>query len=257
MPAMQTRTYWKNRVMNFYDEQLNPEFRSGLWANCPLQAIMADPQLGTIFFDDFFWIGNSGDIWTITEDAGKSGTDAVQDRAGGWYKQYCDADDNDESYLHTAGESWLLAEDKALWFEAEIEWTNSGTTDGNFMCGLFEDAGALGSMQDDEAGPPDDYDGLNFYKANGLATIAFETSIATAQVTANLTEDYVSGTVYRLGAYWDGIGTVTPYLDGVAGTAHTMGTGGGECNALAGGCSSDGTAEEAFEVGYVKIVQLR
>lgn len=258
MVATQSRSYWKDGVHNFYDGQLNPAFRFGVWANCPIQAIMADSQLGTIFYDDFFHFGNTGDIWTIVEDGGDAGgTDAIQDAAGGWYKHYCDGDNDDEAYIATAGESWKLDEDKPLWFEIGIKWTNSTSTVGNFICGLFEGGGDANSLVDSEGGPPADYDGVTFSKTSGTAVIAFETSIGNVPVTADLTDAFVSGTAYRLGFYWDGVGTVTPYLDGVAGTAHTMAATGLECNAVAGGVKSTGTSEEYFEVDFIKIVQLR
>lgn len=258
MATKQSRSYWKDNVLNFYDETLNYAFKVGVWANCPLQAIMTDPQLGTIFFDDFMYIGNSGDIWTVVEDAGAAGTDAIQDTAGGWYKHYCDeASDNDEAILATAGDSWKLAEDKPLWFEAGIKWTNSSGTLGSFACGMIEDPSDGNVLQDDEGGPQADYTGVLFSKTAGTTVIEFETSIGSAQVTKDLTTSWVDGDAYRFGFYWDGIGTVTPYINGVAKTVHTLATTGGEVAAVAGYVQSDGTAEEYFEVDFIKIVQLR
>lgn len=258
MVATQQRSYWKERVLNFYDQSMNLEFRDGLWANCPIEAIMADPQLGTIFYDDFTHIGVSGDTWTIVEDAGAAGTDKVTDAANGWYQHYADdGSDEDEAYLATAAGSWQLASNKPCWFEVSVAWTNPATTVGNFICGLYENAGDANSYQDAEGGPPADYDGVSFSKTSGTTVLAFETSIATDQVTQTLDAAFVSGTTYRLGFYWDGGTTVTPYLDGVAATAHTMAATGAAANAMAGGAKGTGTGECLFAADYIKIVQLR
>jgi hypothetical protein len=245
--------------MNFFDNKSNPEFKIGVWANCPLLAIQADPSLGTVFFDDFFTQKStkaaSAGIWTVVEDDGASGTDAVVDTVCGIYNHYCDGDDNDEAYLATTGESWKLATGKELWFEARFTFTNSATTAGVFVIGLMEGGGGADTMQDTEAGPLADYDGFCFFKESGDSYISFETSVATAQTTTTDEMAFVSGTTYKVAAHYDGITTVTPYLDDVAGTAHTIAATGGELNACFG-VKSNG-AEEYIAMDYIKIVQLR
>jgi len=248
--------YWKNNVLNFYDKINGATFKDGPWAHCPILAILADPSLGTIFLDDFFMFGATGDLWTIVEDAGAGGTDGVQDAAGGWYKHFCDGDDNDEAYLATEGESWKLETNKPLWFEAKIKLTEANTDDANWIVGLIEGGGAANTLQDDGAGPLANYDGACFFKVDGTMKVQFETSIAAAQVTNATLADFTSGTAVRLGFHWDGVGTVTPYVDGVAGTAHTMAATGGELNACFG-VKAGGGNEEAIEIDYIKVVQLR
>ncbi len=252
---MQTRTYWKGNNLNYYDETNNPEFCVGVWASCPILAIQADPYLGHIFEDHFDMFGATGDRWTVVEDAGAGGTDAVQDAAGGWYKHYCDGDDNDEAYLASEGESFKLATGKPCWFEARIKLTEANTDDANWVVGLMEGGGAANTMQDNGAGPLADYDGCCFFKVDGTMAIQFETSIATAQVTTASVATFVSGTAYRLGFYWDGVETVTPYLDGVAKTAHTMAATGLEAN-VCFGVKAGGANEEAIEIDYIKCVQI-
>ena len=85
MVAIDTKTHWKHRVINFYDKSLNYTFRDGLWANCPIEAIMADPQLGTIFYDDFHHQSSTKaaqqGAWVIIEDDGAACTDGITDAA--------------------------------------------------------------------------------------------------------------------------------------------------------------------------------
>lgn len=253
---MQTASFWKNNVLNFFDKDKHAAFQTDLWANCPILAIMADPSLGTILFDDFFMFGVTGDLWTVVEDAGASGTDAVQDAANGWYKHFCDGDDNDEAYLASEGESWKLAANKPLWFECQLKLTEANTDDANWVVGLIEGGGAADTLADNGGGPPADYDGACFFKVDGTMTIQFETSVATAQTTNASLATFVSGTTYRLGFYWDGVSSVTPYVNGTAGSAHTIATTGGECNACFG-VKAGGANEEAIEIDYIRVVALR
>lgn len=251
---MTTRGHRHGGIMNFHEEQST--FKTGPWASCPILGILTDPSYGTIFMDDFFMYGATGDMWTLVEDAGKAGTDAVLDDAAGWYQHYCDGDDNDESYLASEGESWKLASGKPLWFEAKVRLTEANTDDANWIVGLIEGGGAANTLLDNGGGPPANYDGVCFFKVDGTMYIQFETSIAATQVTNATFNAFVSGTAYRLGFHWDGVSTVTPYVNGVAGTAHTMATTGGECNACFG-VKAGGANEEAIEIDYIKIVQLR
>jgi len=252
--SLQTRSYWKNNVMTFYDEGELAAHRSGLWAGCPILAIMCDPGVGDIFMDDFFYF-TEADIWTTTEDADKTGTDIITDAKNGWYKNFCDGNDNDESYCITTGESWKLVSGDPLWFEARIKLTEANTDDANWIVGLTENPGA-NSLLDNGGGPAANYDGIVFFKVDGTMKIQFETSKAAAQTTNATLATFTSGTAYRLGFYYDGGTTVTPYVDGVAGTAHSLTLSGlGEMNAFFG-VKAGGANEEAIEVDYIKIVQV-
>jgi hypothetical protein len=255
---MSTKSIWTENNLGFFDDKYNPAFQAGLWAKCPLLAIQQDSTVGKIFTDEFnsqaSTKASQTGVWVIIEDDGASGTDAILDRLGGWYKHFCDGDDNDEAYMATKGAHWKMEAGKPLWVQFEAEWTNSATTAGGFIVGLMEGGGDAETLQDDEGGPPDDYDGLCFFKQSGDTAISFETSIATAQVTNAAFADYTSGDVVVLGAYWDGVSTVTPFIDGVAGTPHAMAATGALAKAVFG-CKSNG-AEEAFEAGSIKIVSI-
>lgn len=256
---MSIKAYWKHRVLNFFDPVNNPEFKTGVWANCPTLAILADPSIATVFFDNFFAQKStkaaSAGNWTVVEDDDASGTDGVTDAVGGVYNHYCDGDDNDEAYLATTGESWLMATGKPLWFETMFTFTNSATTAGVFCVGIADGGGGADTMQDTEAGPLASYDGFFFFKESGDTYISFESSVAAAQVTNTALQAFVSGTTYRLGVYYDGVTTITPYVDDVAGTAHTMATNTSEGNIFFG-VKSNG-AEEYIAMDYIKCVQLR
>ena len=252
---MSTKSIWTENNLGFFDDRYNPAFQAGLWAKCPINAINHDIGMGTILQDDFFEF-TEADTWTTTEDAGKSGTDGINDETAGWYKNFCDGDDNDESYCHSVGETWKMASGKPLWMECKVRLTEAATDDANWIVGIMEAGGDANTLLDNGGGPAANYDGACFFKVDGDMSIQFETSIATAQVTADVVGTSVSGTAYKLGFYWDGVSSVTPYVNGVAGTAHAMATTGGEANAVFG-VKAGGTNEEAIEIDFIKIVQIR
>ena len=262
---MQTRTYWKNQNMTYRDEVFGPAEGVSLWQTCPMVAQL-DPSIAHIFFDDFFKQDSTKSSpvtpYTIVEDDGAGGTDAIQDAAGGVYKHFCDGDDNDEAYMSTTREPWKFAAGKSLWFEARIAITQGAVNKANWIVGLTDAAGA-DMLLDDGAGPAASYDGAVFFGTEGALTFGFETSNSGTQSTTASAGTIVSGTMIRLGFWFnsesssDTTGTITPYVDGVAGTAHTITLAGLEEMEFTIGVKSDGSAEEAFSIDYLKIVQIR
>ena len=262
---MQTRTYWKNQNMTFRDEDHGPAEGGSLWQICPLAALN-DPSVAHIFFDDFFTQpgtkASAAGSYLIVEDDGAGGTDAVQDAAGGVYKHFCDGDNDDEAYMLTAKEQWKFAAGKSLWLEARIAITQGATNKANWIVGLT-DAAAADMLLDSEAGPAASYDGAVFFGTAGALTFGFETSNAAAQVTTANAGTIVSATMINLGFHFksesaaDTVGTITPYVNGVAGTAHSITLVGLEEMEFCIGVKSNGEAEEAFSIDYLKIVQIR
>lgn len=251
---MSVKANWKDRVLNFYDPVNNPEFKTGVWANCPVQAIQADPSLASVLYDDFHYFDATKWARSVYPAGAPAGTVGIADAVGGVYNTYCDGDDNDECYVLSEGQSWLMATGKPLWFETKFTFTNSATTAGVFVVGIADSTGE-NFMQDTEAGPAASYDGFCFFKESGDTAISFETSLAGAQVTNAALITFTSGTTYRLGIYYDGVTTVTPYVDDVAKTAHTMATNTSE-GSIIFGTKSNG-AEEYIAMDYIKCVQLR
>lgn len=262
---MQTRSYWNQYNLTFRDDIYGPDKGGSIWQLCPLVALH-DPTVAHVFFDDFFMMqstkASAVPPYTIVEDDGASGTDAIQDAAGGVYKHFCDGDNDDEAYLSTTAEQWKFAAGKSLWFEARIAITQGSTNAANWIVGLTDKAGE-NMLQDSEAGPAASYDGAVFFGTAGALTYGFETSNAATQVTTATAGTSVSGAFMNLGFWFksestsDTTGTITPYVNGVAGTAHTITITGLEEMAFTIGTKSNGSAEEAFSIDYLKIVQIR
>ena len=264
---MQTRGSWNQYNMTFRDEVYGPSQGGSIWQLCPYPVLL-DPSVGHVYYNDFY-VQNSTkaaatDEWIITEDDGAGGTDGVIDSACGIYKQYCDGDNDDESYLISKSETWKFAAGKSLWLEARIAITQGATNKANWICGLMDAAGA-NAAQDGGAGPAATYDGAVFYGVEGALTYGFETSNAGTQVTTAPASGWtsVSGTFMNLGFWFksestsDTTGTITPYVNGAAGTAHTITLAGLEEMHFIIGVKSDGSAEEAFSIDYLKVAQVR
>jgi len=263
--SMQTRTYWSYGNMTYRDETFGPDAGVSLWQTCPISALL-DPSVAHVFYDDFFQQnatkGTADDQWTIVEDDGAGGTDAMQDAAGGIYKHFCDGDDNDEAYLLSTNECWKIAAGKSLWFECRAAFTEGNTNDMNWALGLSDQAGA-NMIVDNGAGPAASYDGCAFWNLENALTVSFETSNAATQSTATSCGSHVSGTFANYG-FWvrtesasDTVAVVTPYVNGTAYTARNITLAGLEEMHFFIGVKSDGNAEEAFSIDYLKIVQIR
>lgn len=241
-------------ILNLTAPTINTSSGSGMWADYPLQN-SDDPSLYHALFDDFSYFVEA-DLWATTEDASKTGTDAIMDVVGGVYTNFCDADDNDESYCISACESFKFATGKKVWFEARLRVDEAATDDANVIVGLMDVAGA-DALLDNGGGPAASYDGAVFFKVDGTLAWQFETSNAGDQVTNATVGTYTDDTFARVGFYFDGATTITPYFNGTAGTAHTISCSGLEEMHAFFGIKNGGTAEEAVEIDYIKCVQLR
>lgn len=258
--ASKLGSYWKSGTMNFYDHKGHPAWRFGLWANCPIQAIKCDPQLGHVFFTDFFE-HTDGDAFTnaVYPAGAAAGTNAVTAGIGGWYHFYCDGDDKDESYEVSTGESWLFASGKKLWFECSLKLTEANDDDASWVIGLMDVAGQ-NALLDDGAGLAATYDGAVFFKVDGTLTTYFGSSNAGTPATTTTMGTFVSGTAVRLGFYFDGTATtstITPYINGVAKTAQTITLSGLEEMELFMGVKAGDANEEHLEIDWIKCVQLK
>jgi len=263
---MQTRAYWNNYNMTFRDETHGPSAGGSFWQTCPLVAHF-DPSVASVFYDDFYELPGTAAAdkrWGITEDAGKTGTDAMLDMRGGVYSQYVGGTNNEETYLHTVSESWILTAGYSLWFEARVAIVETSTNEANFWIGLT-DVEAANQVADTNAGPIDTYDGVGFFKTGGaLTTVGFETSNNTTQSTSTSQWTIVSGAFRNYGCWIktestsDTVAVCTPYVDGVAGTAHNITLSGlAEMEFVIGLKTGATDAEEIFYVDYVKVIQIR
>ena len=140
--------------------------------------------------------------------------------------------------------------------EARLKVDEANTDDANVIVGLSDAAGA-DMLLDNGAGPAASYDGAVFFKVDGTLAWQFETSNAGDQVTNAAVGTYTDDTFAKVGFYFDGATTITPYFNGTAGTAHTISCTGLQEMHLFFGVKTGSTNEEAIEIDYIKCVQLR
>lgn len=258
-PNKQMRSYWNGGVLNFFDEILHPEFRNGVWSTCPIKQIKSDPSLGTVYIDDMTFCNDAGGHSKWTE-SGDAQVIAIADGANGQLSlQPDDGTIEHAATIATNGESWLCSSGKELWFEAGVILTEANTDDANILIGLCDSPGA-DVLQDAGAGPPDDYDGLVFFKVLNGTVWQFETSNATSQDPNTDVGDFTSGALHRVGFHFDGTattGVVTPYLDDVVATAVSVTLSAFGAMEFVASVKNGGGNRENLLIDYVKIVQLR
>lgn len=192
----------------FRDNSYSPAEGLSLWETCPTLAFLCDPSVGHIK-DEPFDNYTSGD-WTVSQVAG-SGTVALQDAQGGVIKITNGSSDNDETQIQKKGEAYKLATGKPLWFETEIKVNTASQADIYVGLGITNASSISGAS-----------DGVTFRMADdSSAAVKFYTEKNSTETESSTLHTMGDDTYVRLGFYFDGAGSVTPYVNGSAFTAHT------------------------------------
>lgn len=154
--------------------------------------------MGSIeLFDDFLEYLSKANGWETT--ATDSGSIAAADVEGG-QAVLTPSDgsvvNNDETYLHTL-KVFLFRDDGYIYAAARIKTTKvaASINTHNWLFG-FSSAAVADTIQDDGAGPPANYYGAVFFKADGAAARFFEASAGTAQTTSAALDDMADDTYY-------------------------------------------------------------
>jgi hypothetical protein len=256
-PNVQTRSYWHANNLTFRSPYSKTAGAS-LWDFAPQLAAL-DPAAYTLYFDDFFEydggaLGNWADVFAST------GTAVVGDGANGIVNILTAATDNDSSVLSSIAESWLFAAAKPLWFEAGLTLTEANVDDANIAIGLSDVVDAT-ILTANGAGPPATYDGAVWCKVDGGTVWQFETSNAAAQVNTASAGAFTDGVFTRLGFIFDPAdgttGSITPFYNGVAGTAHAITLAGLAEMHIVLAVQAGDTNVETLIMDYVKVVAVR
>lgn len=229
------------------------------------------------FCDDFDHLVTA-DRWTpvLTD----SGTATVGDAAGG-ILTIAPSDgtvvDNDEAYLVSTAELFLVAADKPIVIEGRLKFTEANTDDANVIFGLMDAAGA-NSLLDDGGGPAASYDGAVFFKVDGGTRWQVESSNATTQTTTDT--EYTAGAEYHtlrieITPISSADASVTFWIDEAGGQdaiqcrenganprtpaiKHTLAISGmQEMHVIAGMKNGDDTNVESLLVDYISVWQKR
>ena len=225
-------------------------------------------------FDEDFLVGPATDNtsnlplnWGAVTDLAGAAFDS-QNGAGGWARILTDATDNDETYIASLGANWLFAAGKPLLFMTKFKHTKS--TLAGFVVGLSSVV-AADTLVDTGSTMVTTYDGCVFSRPEDDSHILFASSNATVQDSADLVA-WTDGDVFEGGFLFDPSGgaaategLLTPFYLTTAGDWSTLTMGTGQEITLAGlevmkilmGVKIDGSAAEAMDVDYVKILAKR
>jgi len=136
--------------------------------------------------DDFLWY-ISPHLWTLVGD----GTAAAGDAAGGVITLTTGATDNNEVYLATTKEIFLIAANKPIEGECKLQYTEAVTGANNTanVFFAFSDAIAADFMVDNGAGVKTSFSGAAIFKVDGSTVWKCMVSIGTTQtiLTSTLT----------------------------------------------------------------------
>lgn len=228
---------------------------AGMWAGAPSPAD-PDPSKAHVFFRDFIEdeIGATG--WVVIEDDAAD-TQVASDAQHGKLVLTCKATtDNDACQAFWAQETFKLTSGKSLWYEARVRCPAGDATNLDFWIGLAETEDLTGVADNMPA------NGFGFRKDDGDTHIDIHSSDGGTDTSGTERGTLVNATWIKLGLKFNGgasgAGTLTPYIDGTAGTAITVTY--ATMAELAPGFmirNGDGTTTQVLEIDYVKVVTER
>ncbi len=257
-PRMNTRGYTRNGNVYYRDNIYSGTRGRSLWETAPMLAALSDPSTYFLFREDFRTLLDLTNDWAAVKDGAV--VPIQLDAANGVLSIPTDVTNNNEHYISSIAENWLFAANKPLWFEARVALTEANVDDANIIVGL-SDTVAADSLLDNGAGPMASYDGAVWFKVDGGVVWQFESSNAGTQVTTASAGAFASNTWYRVGFIFDPLagttGEITPYLDGVAGTAQAITLAGLEEMHILLGAKAGGGAAEVLRVDYVQVLAVR
>lgn len=207
----------------FPDQQFSPAAGLSLWDGCPLMAMRQDPSVGIFMFEDFVNVAADAATaiptsWTAN---GDHKTTIYPKVAGGVIDLECGNTDNDEYYLQVGSGAVHApffitdANSKPLWFEAYVAGLEHA--DVGYFVGLAEEGCAAANfLTDDDAILADkDLVGFNVLTATPDAwNVTWKKAGQAVQAIVGAAVN--AGDYHRFGFVFDGLHTITFYVDRVA-----------------------------------------
>jgi len=250
--------------MGFFDEDNNSDYRTGVWADCPLLAIEADPSLAYVFMEDFlsFPAITDGDPptlagWTCAQ--ATIGGIAIKAGAGGILEMDSESATGGQGIqMQQTVAPFLCAANKDIWFETRVRVDDTYDKI-QFFAGLAKIDTTLSAAGDFDTGS--DYIGFGVE-----TTLAGVTSFYICKDAAELSDSMgTAGTLgedtwIRLGFHIDGTTGIHAFIDGVeVALTNVVYTGIPTTDALSVSfvCQSDGTNDPLLDIDWVRCAQLR
>ena len=258
--ANRARSFYNKGVHNFYDDQINSTFKTGVWADCPLVAIACDPTVGYVFFEDFMnWKGAAIETtnmagWTVTQ-GDSSGAVSISDTAQGGVLliDSADTDTGDGVNLqYTEGTlPFIPVAGQDIWFECRLavdEFDNC-----EFFAGLSAVDTTIITGSDMTSA---NHIGFECLTDDGV--LLFGAEKAGTEATPVASNTLAEDTYVRLGFHVNGVTDVTHYVNGVK-IATSILTANIPIVGLTPSfvCQSGGAEDPIVHLDWVKCVQVR
>lgn len=200
----------------------------GLWQNCPWDQILLDPGVGYAFFDDFLNFGQHISAQNTQQYASYIDTGVtikqLATAVGGVIEVAGNDADNDEGSITTGGNTAgflkvASTSGRPLWFETRVKKASIADNALAFFVGLSEEALAAADTLVDNTGEIADKDVIGFQTlhADGDAVLGiYRKQGQTKGTVTGATAAMVADTWIKLGLYFDGLTTLTYFIDGLA-----------------------------------------
>lgn len=265
MGAKQTRAYWKNGTMNFFDDQLDTTWRGGVWADCPLLAIAANPQLAHVYYSDFgseFTAITDADPptlngWTCTQGGNTLGLLRLIAGIGGHLEIDSESTTQHEGLtMQQTIAPWKLAANKDLWFEAKITVVDTFDKIELFV-GIAKIDGTL-IKNDGDLDTGSDYVGFGI-ETTGAGVVSLYECKDAAEL-SDIVVTIEENTAIRLGFKITGTTAIQAYVNSAeVALTNVIASGIPTTDALAISfvCQTDGTNDPLLQVDWVKCIQLK
>jgi hypothetical protein len=219
-------------------------------------------------FDDFPWYVTAHNFTTVASD---SGTVSVGDAANG-ILAIVPSDgtvgDNDESYVKSTNELYLVADGKPLVGEARVQFTEANTDDANVFFG-FANAIAADLLVDNGAGVKTSGSIFGLFKVDGGTVWKCISSISSSQTISTSTKT-AGGSSYQtlrveIQPVSSTVAEVTFYVDEqqlidsttLKPIKHVITYTGATEMQVGAGVKNGGTNLETLNVDYIAVEQLR
>jgi len=263
--GMQTRSYWKNGTLNFFDDQLDTTWKGGVWKDCPLLAIQANPQLAHVYFTDFgsefpaIADANPPTLngFTCTQGGNSLGHLSLIAGIGGYLQLDSESTTQHEGLtMQQTIAPWKCAASKDIWFETSIQVVDTYDKI-ELFAGLAKIDGTL-LKNDGDLDTTADYVGFGIETAQSGVVSFYECKDA-----AELSDTVVTiegSTEIRLGFHVTGTEAINCFVNSAeVALTNVVATGIPTTDALALSyvCQTDATNDPLLQVNWVKIVQLR
>ncbi len=236
--------------LNFADfDAGSPARGASMWQSCPIQAILADPFLGTIYRNDFQSFNKATEEWILTQATAGTGVAGVL--ANGVATLNAGAvTDGQGPQIQLAGVDYFPAAGKHLWFETRLKASH---ITGDFFFGLAELDTTIVASSDMTTS---NHIGWSSFTGDGI--LLADANKATVRVVTLAAHTLVAATYVRLGFVINGVTSITWYVNGVA-SATTYLTANIPVVGLTPSFTvhATGTDQAVVDIDYLQVVQLR